>query len=106
MGEDDLIRRAQLGDQGAFRQLVEFYSPLAERTARAFLADRAGAEDAVQEAWLDAWRALPRFALGRPFRPWLLTLVGNRCRMSARRLRPLRVLVAAVAASPLLQGEG
>src|SRR5439155_4020204 len=40
------------------------------------------------EAWLDAWRGLPRFELSRPFRPWMLTLVGNCCRMSARRRQP------------------
>jgi RNA polymerase sigma-70 factor (ECF subfamily) len=85
MAEDDLIRRARLGDQDAFRQLVDIYGTLTERTARVLLADRSDAEDAVQEAWLDAWRGLGSFELGRPFRPWLLTIVGNRCRMVARR---------------------
>ena len=85
MAEDDLIRRARLGDQDAFRQLVETYGMLTERTARVLLSDRSDAEDAVQEAWLDAWRGLAGFELGRPFRPWLLTVVGNRCRMVARR---------------------
>ena len=99
MGEDELIRRAQGGDQAAFRQLVETYAGLVERLARAFLADRAGAEDAVQEAWLDAWRALPRFQPDRPFRPWLLTLVANRCRMAARRLRPRQVLLTGAPSS-------
>jgi RNA polymerase sigma-70 factor (ECF subfamily) len=85
MAEDDLIRRARQGDQDAFRQLVEIYGMLTERTARVLLSDRSDAEDAVQEAWLDAWRGLAGFELGRPFRPWLLTVVGNRCRMVARR---------------------
>lgn len=85
MAEDDLIRRARLGDQDAFRQLVEIYGMLTERTARVLLADRSDAEDAAQEAWVDVWRGLGSFELGRPFRPWLLTIVGNRCRMVARR---------------------
>ncbi|MDQ3928602.1 MAG: sigma-70 family RNA polymerase sigma factor [Chloroflexota bacterium] len=85
MAEDDLIRRARLGDQDAFRQLVDSYGMLTERTARVLLADRSDAEDAVQEAWLDAWRGLRSFEVGRPFRPWLLAVVGNRCRMVARR---------------------
>jgi RNA polymerase sigma factor (sigma-70 family) len=42
----------------------------------------------VQEAWLDAWRGLGRFEPGRPFRPWLLALVANRCRRAARRWAP------------------
>ncbi len=83
--EDDIIQRAQRGDQRAFQQLVEGYSDLAWRTARVLLAERAAAEDAVQEAWLDTWRGLPRFQLARPFRPWFLTLVANRCHMAARR---------------------
>jgi len=83
--EDDLIRRTQGGDQAAFRTLVERYTPVAWRTARALLADRGAAEDALQDAWLDIWRAAPRLDPARPFRPWLLTIVANRCRMQARR---------------------
>jgi RNA polymerase sigma factor (sigma-70 family) len=83
--EDNLIRRAQAGDQAAFRDLVEGYSSLVGRTARVLLADRVTAEDAAQEAWLDVWRNLARFEVGRPFRPWLVTVVANRCRMTARR---------------------
>lgn len=83
--EDDLIRRTQGGDQAAFRALVEQYTPMAWRTARALLADRGAAEDALQDAWLDVWRAAPRLDPTRPFRPWLLTVVANRCRMQARR---------------------
>ena len=83
--EDEIIQRAQAGDHAAFRVLVERYTVLTSRTARVLLADRAAAEDAIQDAWLDAWRNLHRFQPGRPFRPWLLTLVTNRCRMAARR---------------------
>lgn len=85
--EDELVRLARSGDQEGFRKLVEMYAPLTERVARVLLPDRSDAEDAVQEAWLDVWRGLPRFELGRPLRPWLLTIVGNRCRMARRRLK-------------------
>jgi RNA polymerase sigma-70 factor (ECF subfamily) len=64
---------------------VEAHSAVAWRTARALLLDRAATEDAVQEAWIDAWRGLPSFDPSRPFRPWLLAIVANRCRMIARR---------------------
>ncbi len=83
--EDALIRRAQAGEQSAFRALVEQYTPVAWRVARALLAERGAAEDTLQEAWLDAWRGLPQLDPARPFRPWLLTIVANRCRMQARR---------------------
>jgi RNA polymerase sigma-70 factor (ECF subfamily) len=89
MEENELIARAQAGDRDAFRRLVETYSEVAGRTARVLLADRADAEDAAQEAWLDAWKALPRFQAERPFRPWLLAIVANRCRMKARKYQPV-----------------
>jgi len=83
--QDDLIQRAQAGDHAAFQQIVHAYSPLVWRLVRTLIADRTLAEDIVQDAWLDAWRGLPRFEPRRPLRPWLLTIVANRCRMSNRR---------------------
>jgi RNA polymerase sigma-70 factor, ECF subfamily len=83
--EENLIRRAQAGDQAAFRTLVERYLPVAWRICRILLADRGMAEDALQDAWIDVWTALPRVDMRRPIRPWLLTVVANRCRMAARR---------------------
>jgi RNA polymerase sigma-70 factor (ECF subfamily) len=82
--EEGLIEQAQSGDQEAFRQLVSMYSSLLHRTARVLLNDPLSAEDAVQEAWLDVWKGLSSFQLGRPFRPWLLTVVANRCRKHLR----------------------
>ena len=96
--EENLIRRARVGDQGAFRTLVEGYLPVAWRICRILLADRGMAEDALQDAWIDVWTALPRVDVRRPFRPWLLTVVANRCRMAARRRRvPTIPLDAALA---------
>jgi RNA polymerase sigma factor (sigma-70 family) len=85
MEEEELIRQAQQGDAHAFRLLVERYAEVVWRTARVLVADRAADEDVLQEAWLDAWRGLTTFQIGRPFAPWLLAVVANRCRMSARR---------------------
>ncbi len=83
--EDELIRNAQRGDTVAFQALVERYSAVAWRVARVLLPERQAAEDALQEAWLDAWRGLPSYSTTRPFRPWLLAVVANRCRMTYRR---------------------
>jgi RNA polymerase sigma factor (sigma-70 family) len=94
---DDLIRRAQHHDHEAFRQIVERYHDLVARTARSLLGNRALAEDAAQEAWLDVWRGLSRFQSGAAFRPWLLAIVANRCRMLMRR--------AALATTTLEDGE-
>lgn len=90
--EEDLIWHARAGDTLAFRMLVERYSPIAWQLARVLVPDSGQAEDALQEAWIDVWRGLSQFDLTRPFRPWLLTVVANRCRMITRRPRP-RLLV-------------
>jgi RNA polymerase sigma-70 factor (ECF subfamily) len=82
---EEMIRRAQQGDTVAFRALVEAYSPGAWRVAQILMTDRGNAEDALQEAWIDVWRGLPRYDTARPFRPWLLAIVGNRCHMLRRR---------------------
>lgn len=83
--EDELIRRAQEGDTSAFRALVERFTPKAWRVARILLHEQSQAEDALQEAWIDVWRGLPHYDITRPFVPWLLAVVGNRCRMQRRR---------------------
>lgn len=85
MTEAELIRQAQDGNQSAFRDLVFRYAGVTQRTARVLLANPLDAEDAVQEAWLDAWRSMARVRPDHPFRPWILTLTANRCRMSARK---------------------
>ncbi|HEX5439540.1 MAG TPA: sigma-70 family RNA polymerase sigma factor [Ktedonobacterales bacterium] len=82
---EEMIRRAQQGDTTAFRALVETYSPGAWRVAQILMTDREQVEDALQEAWIDVWRGLPCYDTARPFRPWLLAIVGNRCRMLRRR---------------------
>jgi RNA polymerase sigma-70 factor (ECF subfamily) len=75
---------------------MDAYAALAERTALALLGDRGLAEDALQEAWLDVWRALPRFQLGRPFRPWLLCIVAHRARKQTRHLPTWLPLTGAI----------
>ncbi len=88
MSQDvDLIRSALAANQEAFRELVERYHLPVLRTARILLADSAMAEDVAQEAWVNAWRALGQFNLERPFRPWILRIVANCCRMELRRSR-------------------
>ena len=55
------------------------------------LNDRHEAEDAAQEAFARAWKALPRFAGERRFYPWLTVIAGNICTdMLRRRSRSTR----------------
>lgn len=84
----DLVLRTLGGDDSAFGELVRRYEGLAMRIALRITRNPAEAEDAVQEAFLRAYKALPRFDPRRPFGPWLLKIATNRALSRARRLRP------------------
>lgn len=87
--EHDLIERSRNSDVTAFEQLVKTYQGIALRVAHLIVRDHAEAEDVTQDAFVNAYRALPRFNAGAPFRPWLLKIVRNealnRVRGSKRR---------------------
>ncbi|MGW4411038.1 RNA polymerase sigma factor [Nonomuraea sp. NPDC004702] len=76
MDDDEAITRSLDGDLGAYEVLVARYSALAHRTA-AMLGAGDEAEDVVQEAFVKAFRHLPKFRRDAPFRPWLLRIVAN-----------------------------
>ena len=71
------ILAAQKGDQGAFGQLVRRHQRRAYAVARAIVLNHEDAEDAVQEAFLHAYRALDRFRPDQAFGAWLHRIVAN-----------------------------
>ena len=77
------IARARGGDVAAYEELVRRYQDVALRTAY-LVCPETDADDAVQEAFLKAYAALPRFREGAPFRPWLLRIVANEARNRRR----------------------
>jgi RNA polymerase sigma-70 factor (ECF subfamily) len=83
--ETELIRLCREGQKQFYQPLVRAYEPEANRVAFAMLRDRDAARDAVQEAFIKAYRALGRFELGRSFRPWFLQILRNQCRDMLRR---------------------
>jgi RNA polymerase sigma factor (sigma-70 family) len=89
--DTELVERARDGDTGAYEELVRRYQGLAARVAYLVLGAGGDVEEAVQEAFMKAYHALPRFRLESPFRPWLLTIVANEARnrrkSAARRAR-------------------
>ena len=78
-----LVGRCVAGDPEAFRPLVHRHQRLAFSVASRMLGSRADAQDACQQAFVDAYAALDRFkGDGRPngFSNWLLRIVVNRCK--------------------------
>jgi RNA polymerase sigma factor (sigma-70 family) len=82
--EAALIARAQGGDSVAYGSLVRAHQDIAFRVACLAGGSAADAEEAAQEGFVKAWRALPRFRAGSPFRPWLLAIVANEARNRRR----------------------
>lgn len=86
MSDENLIRMAQSGDNEAFAQLVQKYSPDAYRTAFMVLRDREEVEDVVQEAFLTCYRGIKSFRMESSFKTWLYRIVVNRCYDRLRKL--------------------
>jgi RNA polymerase sigma factor (sigma-70 family) len=91
LDESELVERARRGDLRAWETIVRTHQGLAFRTAYVLTASAADAEEAAQDGFVKAYRALGRFRRGAPFRPWLLRIVANearnRRRSAARRER-------------------
>ncbi|MEU8934582.1 sigma-70 family RNA polymerase sigma factor [Streptomyces sp. NPDC048409] len=96
-GSDDtlLAVRAAEGDEDAFAALVRRHAPVLIRLATRLLGTPAEAEDAVQDAFLSAWRRLPEFHGEASFGTWMYRIVTNRCLNVLRARRPVAPLEAA-----------
>src|SRR5882672_1306438 len=92
-GDDaGLVEAARAGDRHAFELLLVPLLQPAYRVAFNMLGDRDEADDAVQQAALNAWSGVRRLRPGTPsLRPWFLTILVNECR-GIRRGRWWRVL--------------
>ncbi|MBA3943430.1 MAG: sigma-70 family RNA polymerase sigma factor [Herpetosiphonaceae bacterium] len=90
----DLVIRARRGDDTACELLMRAHQEAVFRLAYLFLHDADEAEDATQETFIRALRALDEFDLERPLRPWLLRIatnvVRNRQRAVGRYLQAMR----------------
>ncbi len=80
--EQLLLQQARQGDEtsaAAFGELVRRYQTAVFNTAYRLLGRRVEAEEAAQEAFLRAYRALDRFDVKRPFAPWIKRITVNLC---------------------------
>ena len=97
--EETLVARAKRGETTAYEELVRMHQGIAFRVALVAAGDRGDAEEAAQDAFVKAYRALGRFREGSPFLPWLLRIVANEARnrrRSAGRRAGLALRAAAV----------
>ena len=81
----ELVERCQSGDEGSFAELYDRYHRRLLRFCLRRLHSRDDAEEAAQETFTRAWRALPKFGGDRRFYPWLTVIAANVCTDMLRR---------------------
>ncbi len=84
LDDAELAARAKDGDVDAYEALVAKYQEVAYRVAYLITRDAGEAQDATQDAFVRAFRALDRFRSGSSFKPWLLQIVANQARNRRR----------------------
>lgn len=95
MSADDsdlsLVQLAQRGDSGAFDALVRRYQHKVVKLVMRYVRDAAEAEDIAQEAFIKAYRALPRFRGDSAFYTWLYRIAINTAKntLAARGRSPI-----------------
>jgi RNA polymerase sigma-70 factor, ECF subfamily len=104
--ESELVERARRGDESAYEELVRAHQGIAFRTAHLVVGNAAEAEEAAQEGFVKAYRALGRFRPGSPFRPWLLQIVANEARNRRRSEGRRAALAVRAAADPQSSSGG
>jgi RNA polymerase sigma-70 factor (ECF subfamily) len=89
-GDDILLRLAARGDVAAFDALIAGRIDRCYRIAWSILTNEADAADASQEAFVTAWRELPRLRNPAAFDGWLNRIVANTSLMAHRRRKRRR----------------
>lgn len=106
--DQELVARAQRGDKRAFGLLVEKYQRKLARLLSRFVRDPAEVEDVTQEAFIKAYRALPKFRGDSAFYTWLYRIGINTAKnylMAAGRRAPTSTGVDSEEAESLEEGE-
>ena len=83
----ELARRCREGRPEAWREMIRRFSPLAYRLSARVLGAGAEAEDAVQDTYVSAWRALPRLRDPGAVLGWLCRITRNLATDRVRRLQ-------------------
>src|SRR6266850_352519 len=75
----DLLRRAKAGDERAFTEIVRHYDHRLRALAYRLLGDRTAMDDALQDAYVKAFRALPGFREDAALGTWLYQITYRAC---------------------------
>jgi RNA polymerase sigma-70 factor (ECF subfamily) len=86
-GDEDLVRIAQAGDNRAFDELVRRYRDKVYRLSYKILRHEEDAAEALQDAFLSAYRGLKNFKVESTFSTWLYRIATNASLMKYRRRR-------------------
>jgi RNA polymerase sigma-70 factor, ECF subfamily len=103
--DHELAALAAGGDTRAFEAIMRRHNRLLFRTARSILKSDAETEDAVQEAYLSAWRALGQFRADAKLSTWLVRIVMNEALKRVRRRASNVVLFDPAAPAPDIEPE-
>jgi len=102
LSDMELVTRIRAGDARAMEALMRRHNRALYRTARAILRDDAEAEDAVQDAYIQAYRALGSFRGESRLSTWLVRIAANEALMRRRRrLRAAEVIPIAAPVDPM-----
>ncbi len=77
IGDVQLVEMAMAGEKQAFISIMRRYNQLLFRTARSILRNDGEAEEALQDGYLRAWRALGTFRADAKLSTWLVRIVAN-----------------------------
>jgi RNA polymerase sigma-70 factor (ECF subfamily) len=87
MTEPEIIARILAGERNLFHDLIRPYERMVYLTAFSILRDETEAEEAAQEAMINAYRHLAAFRAESKFSTWLVTIVVNGARQRLRRAK-------------------
>ena len=82
--DEVLVQRAQQGDTAAFDELVRRYTSIVYRVLYKILRHEEDTQDALQDTFVSAYRALPRFRQDARFSTWIYRIATNAALMKAR----------------------
>ena len=107
-GDQEMVRRLRSGDDRAFAEVVDAWSPVMLRVARSHVSTDASAEEVVQEAWMAVIRGLDQFEGRSALRTWVFRILTNLAKtrgVRESRTVPLSSLDSGEASGPSVDPE-